>query len=68
MELRELVSAHLQNAVVAAIIFTLYNTYTGDIADPVTIAVKFITYVIAIFIGFVVITPILNKVFSSGTM
>ena len=68
MELRELVSAHLQNAVVAAIIFTLYNTYTGHIADPVTIGVEFVSYVIAIFIGFVVITPILNKVFGTVTM
>ncbi|MGQ4557399.1 hypothetical protein [Halobellus sp. GM3] len=67
MELRKLVSAHLQNAVVAAIIFTLYNTYTGDIADPVSIGIEFISYVIAIFIGFVVITPILNKVFDSVT-
>ena len=67
MELRKLVSAHLPNAVVAAIIFTLYNTYTGDIADPATIGIEFISYVIAIFIGFVVITPILNKVFGSIT-
>ncbi|MFC6875471.1 hypothetical protein [Halobellus marinus] len=67
MELRKLVSAHLPNAVVAAIIFTVYNTYTGDIANPVSIGVEFISYVIAIFIGFVVITPILNKVFDSIT-
>jgi hypothetical protein len=52
---------------VAATIFTLYNTYTGDIADPVTIGVEFISYVIAIFIGFIIITPILNKAFSSVT-
>jgi hypothetical protein len=67
MELRKLVSAHLPNAVVAAIIFTVYNTYTGDIANPVSIGIEFISYVIAIFIGFVVITPILNKVFDSIT-
>jgi hypothetical protein len=67
MEFRELVSDHLPNAVVAAIIFTLYNTYTGDIADPVTIMMEFISYVIAIFIGLVVITPILNDVFGSVT-
>ena len=67
MELRELISAHLPNAVVAAIIFTLYNTYTGDIADPVKIGIEFIFYVTVIFIGFVVITPILNKAFSSVT-
>ena len=67
MELRESVSAHLPNAVVAAIILTLYNTYTGDIADPVTIGIEFVSYVIAIFIGFAVITPMLNKVFGSVT-
>ena len=62
-----MVSAHLPNAVAAAIIFTVYNTYTGDIANPVSIGIEFISYVIAIFIGFVVITPILNKVFDSIT-
>jgi hypothetical protein len=67
MEFRKLVSDYLPNAVVAATIFTLYNTYTGDIADPVTIGVEFISYVIAIFIGFIVITPILKKAFSSVT-
>ncbi|ELZ61093.1 MULTISPECIES: hypothetical protein [unclassified Haloferax] len=65
MELRKLVSDYLPNAVVAATIFTIYNTYTGDIADPVTIGVEFIFYIIAIFIGFMVITPILNKAFAS---
>ena len=67
MQLRKLVSAHLPNAVVAAIIFTLYNTYTSDIADPVSIGIEFVSYVIAIFIGFVVITPILNKISDSVT-
>ena len=67
MELRKLVSDHLPNAVVASAIFALYNAYTGGITDPVTIGVEFISYVIAIFIGFVVITPILNKAFSSVT-
>ncbi|WP_135305852.1 hypothetical protein [Haloarcula amylovorans] len=65
MELRKLVSDYLPNAVVAATIFTIYNTYTGDIADPVTIGVEFLFYVIAIFIGFIVITPILNKALDS---
>ncbi|AOP12797.1 hypothetical protein [Haloferax volcanii] len=63
MELRKLVSDYLPNAVVAATIFTIYNTYTGDTADPVTIGVEFIFSIIAIFIGFIVITPILNKTF-----
>ncbi|KZX48904.1 MULTISPECIES: hypothetical protein [Haloarcula] len=67
MELRTLVSDHLPNAVVAAAIFTLYNAYTDGISDPVTIGFEFISYVIAIFIGFVVITPILDKVFDSVT-
>jgi len=67
MELRESVSAHLSNAVVAAIIFTLYNTYTGDTADPVTVGIEFVSYVIALFIGFAVITPLLNKVLGSVT-
>jgi hypothetical protein len=67
MEFGKLVSAHLPNAVIAATIFTLYNTYTGDIADPVTIGVEYLTYVAVIFIGFVVITPILNKAFGSVT-
>ena len=67
MELRKLVSDHLPNAVVAAAIFTLYNAYTGGISDPITIVVEFISYVIAIFIGFVVITPILDKAFDSVT-
>ncbi|OYR59332.1 hypothetical protein [Halorubrum halodurans] len=67
MNLRTLIHDHLPNAVVAAVIFTLYNAYTGGIADPVTIGVEFIAYVIAIFIGFVVITPILDEAFSSVT-
>ncbi|MDB9235934.1 MULTISPECIES: hypothetical protein [Halorubrum] len=67
MEFGKLVSAHLPNAVIAATIFTLYNTYTGDIADPVTIGVEYLTYVAVIFIGFVVITPILNKAFGRVT-
>jgi hypothetical protein len=45
----------------------LYNTYTADIADPVTIGIEFFSYVTVIFIGFVVITPILNKAFGSVT-
>jgi len=67
MELRKLVSDYLPSAVVAATIFTIYNTYAGDIADPVTIGVEFVFYIIAIFIGFIVITPILNKAFDSVT-
>ena len=67
MKFGKLVSAHLPNAVIAATIFTLYNTYTGDIADPVTIGVEYLTYVAVIFIGFVVITPILNKAFGRVT-
>jgi hypothetical protein len=67
MQLRKLVHDYLLNAVVAAAIFTLYNAYTGGIDDSVTIGVEFISYVIAIFIGFIVITPILNKAFSSVT-
>lgn len=67
MQLGKLVSAHLPNAVVAATIFTLYNTYTGDIADPVTIGIEFVSYVTVIFIGFVVVTPILDKAFGSVT-
>lgn len=67
MKLRKLVHDYLPNAVVAAAIFTLYNAYTGGIDDPVVIGVEFISYVIAIFIGFIVITPILNKAFSSLT-
>jgi len=68
MKLRKLVHDHLPNAAVVAAIFTLYNAYTGGIDGPVTIGVEFITYVIAIFIGFIVITPVLNKAFSSVTM
>ncbi len=41
--------------------------HTGDIAGPFTIGSEFLSYVIAIFIGFVIITPILNKVFGSST-
>jgi len=67
MKFGKLVCAHLPNAVVAATIFTLYNTYTDDIADPVTIGIEFFSYVTVIFIGFVVITPILNKAFGSVT-
>jgi hypothetical protein len=67
MKLRALVHDHLPNAVVAAAIFTLYNAYTGGIADPVTIGVEFVSYGIAIFIGFVVITPVLDEAFSSVT-
>ncbi|PHQ39068.1 hypothetical protein DJ69_08075 [Halorubrum persicum] len=67
MQFGNLVSAHLPNAVVAATIFTLYNIYTGDVADPVTIGVEYLTYVTVIFIGFVVITPVLNKTFGSGS-
>ncbi|WP_162224433.1 hypothetical protein [Halorussus amylolyticus] len=67
MTLRELVSAHLPNAVVAAIIFALYDIYTGDIADPLAIGVDFILYLVAIFVGFVVITPILDRLFDDGT-
>ncbi|WP_080505945.1 hypothetical protein [Halorubrum distributum] len=67
MEFGKLVSTHLPNAVIAATIFTLYNTYTGDIADPVTIGVEYLTYVAVMFIGFVVITPILNKAFGRVT-
>ena len=67
MQLRKLVSDHLPNAVVAAAMFALYNAYTGGIADPVTIGVEFISYVIAIFIGFVVISLILDKKFDSIT-
>jgi hypothetical protein len=67
MKFGKLVSTHLPNAVVAATIFTLYNTYTDNISDPVTIALEFFSYVTVIFIGFVVITPILNKAFGSVT-
>ncbi|MFC5279977.1 hypothetical protein ACFPM1_14595 [Halorubrum rubrum] len=67
MELRTLLSDHLPNAVVAAAIFTLYNAYTSGFSDPVTIGFEFSSYVIAIFIGFVVITPILDKAFDSAT-
>lgn len=65
MQFGKLVSAHLPNAVVAATIFSLYNIYIGDIDDPVTIGVEYLTYVTVIFFGFVVITPILNKAFGS---
>ncbi|WP_080505218.1 hypothetical protein [Halorubrum aethiopicum] len=67
MKLRTLVHDHLPNAVVAAAIFTLYNAYTGGLADPITIGTEFIAYVVAIFIGFVVITPVLDKAVSSVT-
>ena len=67
MELRTSVSEHLPNAVVAAAIFTLYNAYTAGISDPVTIGFEFISYAIALFIGFMVITPILDKAFDSVT-
>ncbi|AHB67844.1 hypothetical protein HISP_16230 [Haloarcula hispanica N601] len=67
MKLRELVSNYLPDAVVAAIIFTLYNTYTSDIAGPLAIGTNFIFYVVVIFIGFVVITPILNRIFDRST-
>jgi hypothetical protein len=67
MKFGKLVSTHLPNAVVAATIFTLYNTYTGNISDLATILLEFFSYVTVIFIGFVVITPILNKAFGSVT-
>ncbi len=67
MELRELISAHLPNAVVAAVIFTLYNISIDGIADPLTIALNSISYVITIFLGFVIITPILDRAFGSNT-
>jgi hypothetical protein len=67
MKFGKLVSTHLPNAVVAATIFTLYNTYTDNISDLATIALEFFSYVTVIFIGFVVITPILNKAFGSVT-
>jgi len=67
MQLQELASTHLTDAVVVSTIFTLYNIYTGDIADPLAISTDFILYFIAIFVGFVVITPILDRVFGSDT-
>jgi len=66
MTVRELVSAHLPNAVLAAIIYTLYNIYTGDIAGPLAIGIDFISYAVAILIGFIVITPILDRAFDSS--
>lgn len=67
MELRRLASAHLPGAVVAAIIFTVYNNYTSDVGDPLAISIDFVLYFVVIFIGFVVITPILDRVFGSDT-
>ena len=64
MQLRKSVSDYLPKAVVASTIFTLYNTYTGDITNLVTIGVEFVSYVIAIFLGFLIITPVLEKVFN----
>lgn len=62
----DLASAHPQDAVVAAVIFALYNIYTGSIAAPVTIDIDFILNVVAIFLGCVVIVTVLDKVFGSS--
>jgi len=67
MELRELASDHLPSAVVAAIIFTIYDSYTSEVGDPLMIGIDFVLYVVVIFIGFVVITPILDRVSGSDT-
>ena len=67
MTVRALVSTHLSNAVAAALIYTLYNIYTTGIADPLAIGVDFISYLVPIFIGLVVITPILDTAFDRIT-
>jgi hypothetical protein len=67
MKLRELVSDRLSAAVVAAVVFTLYSTYTADIDDPLAIGVGFIISVVAISVGFVVTTPILDRIFVRST-
>jgi hypothetical protein len=59
----ELVYTHLPNSVVAASIFTFYNIHTGETTEPIAIGSDFVVYFVAIFIGFVFITPILNRVF-----
>jgi hypothetical protein len=65
VQVRDVVSTHLPDAVIAAVIFTLFNIYTDEVAGPFTIILDFLLHVLAIFLGFVVITAIWNSVFGS---
>jgi len=65
MTFRALLSAHLSDAVVASVIFTLYNVYTRDAIGPLAIGIDFLSYVVAIFVGFVVIDTLWDSVFGS---
>ncbi len=60
-----MISTHLPDAVIAAVIFTLFNIYTDEIAGPFTIILDFLLHVVAIVLGFVVINAVWNNVFGS---
>ncbi|QHS16167.1 hypothetical protein GWK26_02810 [haloarchaeon 3A1-DGR] len=65
MQGRDVISTHLPDAVIAAVIFTLFNIYTDEIAGPFTIILDFLLHVVAIVLGFVVINAVWNNVFGS---
>ncbi|SEH67086.1 hypothetical protein SAMN05192561_12713 [Halopenitus malekzadehii] len=65
MQVREILSTHLPDAVIAAVIFTIFNIYTDEVVGPFSIILDFLLHVVAIFLGFIVINAIWNSVFGS---
>lgn len=66
MEIRELVSTHLPMAVVASIVITLFNIYTGEITTLTPLVSDFLLHTFAIFVSFVVFDAVWYRLFDKS--
>lgn len=64
MDVPDVIASHLPTAVVASLLLTAFDVYTGEITSPSQLGIDVLVHSLAFFVGFVVIEAAWNQLFS----